>query len=121
MKNNLSPGYSVTDGRQGCNKWMQVFRFIFYFFPSVIFRGSSLSLRPPFAVRRPRRKASPIKVLPDNDVASPAARRACQPAGGIEVNKPKRGYMLRDGLLWEQRGSGGTVSDSEAPIKPSSV
>lgn len=42
--------------------------------------------------------------LPDNGAASPAARRACQPAGGIEVNKLKCMYMLRDRLLSEQRG-----------------
>lgn len=53
-------------------------------------------------------KASLIKVLPDIDAASPAVRRACQPAGGIEVNKPKCVYMLRDRLLRERRGSGGT-------------
>ena len=49
-----------------------------------------------------------IKGLPDNDVASPAVRRACQPAGRIEVNKPKCMYMLRDRLLSEQQGSNGT-------------
>lgn len=42
--------------------------------------------------------------LPDDGTASPAARRACQPAGGIEVNKLKCMYMLRDRLLSEQRG-----------------
>lgn len=46
--------------------------------------------------------------LPDNGAASPAARRACQPAGGIEVNKLKCMYMLRDRLLPEQRGICGT-------------
>ena len=49
-----------------------------------------------------------IKGLPDNNVASPAVRRACQPAGGIEVNKPKCMYMLRDRFLSEQQESGGT-------------
>lgn len=43
-----------------------------------------------------------IEGLPDNDVASPAVRRACQPVGRIEVNKPKCMYMLRDRLLSEQ-------------------
>lgn len=49
-----------------------------------------------------------IKGLPDNDVASPAVRRACQASSGIEVNKPKCMYMLRDRLLSEQQGSIGT-------------
>ena len=49
-----------------------------------------------------------IKGLPDNDVASPAGIRACQPPGRIEVNKPKCMYMLRDRLLSEQQESGGT-------------
>lgn len=49
-----------------------------------------------------------ISGLPDNDAAPPAVKRACQPAGRIEVNKPKCMYMLRDRLLSEQRGSGGT-------------
>lgn len=48
--------------------------------------------------------------LPDNGAASPAARRACQPAGGIEVNKLKCMYMLCDRLLSEQRGIRGAGS-----------
>lgn len=49
-----------------------------------------------------------IKALPDNNVASPAVRRACQPVSRIAVNKPKCMYMLRDRLLSEQQETGGT-------------
>ena len=49
-----------------------------------------------------------ITGLPDNDRASPAARRACRPVGRIEVNKPKCMYMHHGRLLVEQRGSSGT-------------
>lgn len=49
-----------------------------------------------------------IKALPDNDVASPAVRRACQTADRIGVNKPKCMYMQRNRLLSKQQGSCGT-------------
>lgn len=100
MINNLSSGYD--HWRAGCDEWMQML--CFCFFPCHLSLSVSVTLCNVLATPQ----NSLIKGLPDNDAASPAVRRACQPAARIEVNKPKCMYMLRDRLLSEQQGSGGT-------------
>lgn len=96
--NNLSPGYE--------HKWTQMLCFCFFSCYLLHLQGSALFVTICSVLATPQN--SLIKRLPDNDVASPAVRRACQPAGRIDLNKPKCMYMQRDRLLSEQQGSRGT-------------
>lgn len=113
--NNLSPGYDMNAERQHCDKPMQVFWGCFFsFFCYLLPRVAYSFCHPLRCDDRAFKLLGQAEVggggggseggLPDNGAASPAARRACQPAGGIEVNKLKCMYMLRDRLLSEQRG-----------------
>lgn len=96
MHDNI-PAYELW--RAGSDEWMQM---------DFIFCISSTTIPVALCNALVVGQNSLIEGLPDNNVAPPAEKRACQPASRIEVNKPKCMYMLPDRLLSAQQGSSST-------------
>lgn len=101
MINNSAPGNK--HWRAEYDNWRQLP--CTCFFPVIFCNRGAVMSASPFEEVMAMPQDSLIKGLPDNGVAPPAGRRACQPATRIEVNKLKCMCMHHGRLLSDQRGS----------------